>query len=93
MVEWGSGASTIKWLQEMRSDQKLVSIEHNKEWYSKVRPIIDSSDDLANKLDYHFCEPSGYWRHGYGVPAEENPMGLDRYLFPMTKYSTRNCFD
>ena len=28
MVEWGSGASTIKWLQVMVDDQKLISIEH-----------------------------------------------------------------
>jgi predicted O-methyltransferase YrrM len=27
MVEWGSGASTIKWLQEMGDAQRLIAIE------------------------------------------------------------------
>jgi hypothetical protein len=85
MVEWGSGASTIKWLQEMGNDQRLISIEHNEKWFAKVRPVIESSDDLARKAEYYFCKPSGYYRGVYGQIAEENPVGLDSYFAPNAK--------
>jgi len=92
MVEWGSGASTIKWLQEMDDDQRLISIEHSKQWYSLVEPVIASSGVLAPKLRYYLCEPNGYWKHGYGYPAEENPMGLDRYFCPDDKIFDADIF-
>jgi hypothetical protein len=92
MVEWGSGASTIKWLQEMGDDQRLIAIEHNKQWFSTVQKVLDYSDSLARKLDYHLCEPSAFWDHGYGQPAEENPIGLDQYFAPDDKIFDAETF-
>ena len=46
MVEWGSGASTIRWLEIIKSDCKLISIEHNQEWYNKVNDYIKSRPDF-----------------------------------------------
>ena len=82
MVEWGSGASTIRWLQDMRRNQRLISIEHNKDWYVKVKPVVDSCPELSNRFEYYLCEGSAYWDHGYGQVREENPVGLDRYFAP-----------
>jgi hypothetical protein len=92
MVEWGSGASTIRWLQEMNADQRLISIEHNKQWHSLVEPVIASSPELAQKVRYYLCEPNRYWKHGYGNTAEENPMGLDRYFCPDEKAFDADIF-
>jgi len=82
MIEWGSGASTIKWLEEMRDTQRLISIEHNRQWHAIVQPIMEASPQLSQRLQYFLCEPNGYWQHGFGEPPEENPMGLDEYFCP-----------
>jgi hypothetical protein len=82
MCEWGSGASTIRWLREMSHGQRLISIEHNKTWYDLVRPVVDSSTDLAARFSYRLCEPSGVVGHEFGHPNEENPVGLDQYFCP-----------
>jgi hypothetical protein len=92
MVEWGSGASTIKWLQEMGDDQRLISIEHNKQWFSLVEPVIASSESLIRRATYHLCEGSAYWDHEYGHTREENPMGLDRYFCPDEKIFDADIF-
>lgn len=92
MVEWGSGASTIKWLQTMGNDQRLISIEHNREWFFKVKPVIEASDKFIAKSEYYLCEPNGYWDHGYGYPAEENPVGLDNYFAPTQRVFDANVF-
>ena len=80
--EWGSGASTIRWLREMSREQKLVSIEHNKAWFDQVRPVVDSSPSMAARFEYHLCESSKIVDQGYGHPFEENPVGLDSYFCP-----------
>ncbi|MCF4127010.1 hypothetical protein [Methylobacterium sp. SyP6R] len=82
MIEWGSGASTIRWLQEMHGRQRLISIEHNALWFNKVKNVIDTDPDLAQRLTYHMCASNGFFDHGYGMPSEENPLGLDEYFNP-----------
>jgi hypothetical protein len=92
MVEWGTGASTVKWLQEMRGDQKLIAIEHSKSWHALVRQALDAAPELSERCDYHLCEGSAYWQHGYGQPREENPMGLDRYFAPTDRIFDGDIF-
>jgi hypothetical protein len=82
MIEWGSGASTIRWLEEMSGSQSLVSIEHNLDWHAIVKPIAEASSQLSERLQYYLCQPSSYWQHGYGETREENPIGLDDYFAP-----------
>ena len=92
MVEWGTGASTIKWLQDMRDDQRLIAIEHNRQWSDLVRAALASSEQLACRARYYLCEPNGYWKHGYGNVAEENPVGLDRYFAPDSEVFDADIF-
>lgn len=46
VFEWGSGASTLFWV-ELGVGQ-LVSIEHDLEWYEKIKP------DLLDWIDYRY---------------------------------------
>lgn len=82
MVEWGSGGSTVKWLETMKDDQKLISIEHNKEWYDKVHGYIQTRDDIKDRFTYHFEGEKYGFKHGYASVLEEHPHGLDQYFLP-----------
>lgn len=99
MVEWGSGGSTLMFLPYFRTG-KLVSIEHNLEWFEKVNKAIESSEIPTEALKNF----SYLWRppqfdgaqidlrfYGYGVPYEENPCFAADYINP--EYSGKDIFD
>lgn len=46
VFEWGSGASTLFWVE--LGVRRLVSIEHDLEWYEKIKP------DLPDWVDYRY---------------------------------------
>lgn len=50
-VEWGSGRSTI-WLAHRV--ERLISIEHDAEWYEKVRSQLE--EDKLKNVEYHYAE-------------------------------------
>ena len=50
MVEWGSGGSSIKWLETLTDNQRLISIEHNPEWHMKVSEYLTTWPELNRKL-------------------------------------------
>jgi hypothetical protein len=85
MVEWGSGGSTCKWLELLNDTQKLISIEHNPEWYSKVsNAIAGHFGNISHRFTYHHIIPDhmGLYDHGYGGLEEEHPIGLGKYINP-----------
>ena len=82
MVEWGSGGSTVKWLESMKDNQQLISIEHNEEWYNKVNGYIQTRDDIKDRFTYHHQDEKYGFKHGYASVLEEHPHGLDQYFFP-----------
>ena len=82
MVEWGSGGSTVKWLETMKDNQRLISIEHNKEWYDKVDGYIATRDDIKDRFKYYHRSEMYGFQHGYASVQEEHPHGLDNYFFP-----------
>ena len=49
VFEYGSGGSTLFWLQWARS---VVSIEHDREWYDRLRPLLE-----GRPVDYRLVEP------------------------------------
>jgi hypothetical protein len=51
VLEWGSGQSTAQIATRVRS---LVSIEHDKTWYAKLRPRLE----LFHNVDYLFVPPN-----------------------------------
>ncbi len=55
VFEWGSGNSTLFW---SKYATKVVAIEHDKEWYEKVKKRIPSNVDLRYielKYDGDYC--------------------------------------
>lgn len=82
MVEWGCGGSTCKWLETLKPTQKLISIEHNENWYNRVNRAVKSHfNDLDNFQFLHVPEQYGF-EHGYATPLEEHPLGTASYINP-----------
>lgn len=82
MVEWGSGGSSIKWLETLSDNQRLVSIEHNPDWHMKVSAYANSRSDINKRFNYIFKPELFGFQHGYATVNEENPHGLDDYFIP-----------
>lgn len=83
IVEWGSGGSTLAWLALLKPTQKLVSIEHNKEWYDKINNWINDRSLLGSEFTYILCPPMyPDYDHGYAKISEEHPYGLREYIIP-----------
>ena len=85
MVEWGSGGSTVKWLETMKDDQKLITIEHNPDWHMKVSGYINTRPELNTRFNYLFKPELYGYQHGYAHVNEEHPHGLDDYMWPKVK--------
>lgn len=82
MIEWGSGGSTCKWIETLTSNQKLITIEHNENWYNRVvRAIRNEWGDVSDKFSFYHI-PEKYIEHGYGNIGEEHPCGTDDYIDP-----------
>ena len=82
MVEWGSGGSTCKWLDSITSLQKLISIEHNENWYNRVSRAVKKHFGEPSNFQYlHIPEQYGF-EHGYATVTEEHPLGLGPYINP-----------
>ena len=91
MTEWGSGGSTCMFVKYFQTG-RLISIEHNEEWYDKVREEILIGDEYPGKCCENFTylfKPPKYNEHlidirfyGYGVPFEENPCFASTYIDP-----------
>ena len=82
MVEWGSGGSTLKWLETMTDNQKLISIEHNPDWFRKVHTAVCKEYDIWPEGFTYLERPEQYIQHGYGSLIEEHPMGCAGYINP-----------
>lgn len=83
MVEWGCGGSTLKWLETLTGNQRLISIEHTSMWYQKVNQVVQANfKDLGNRFIFINQPNRSEFTHGYGVASEENPVGLTKYIHP-----------
>lgn len=84
MVEWGSGGSTVKWLETLRANQRLITIEHNIQWYNKVNDYVKTRNDINDRLTYIYRPELFNYQHGYARVEEELAHGLDDYIIPNT---------
>ena len=75
IVEWGSGGSTIAMAQAMRKDASLVSVEHSKYWYDKVKEELGATE----RVTYLLREPSGEFT-AFARKEEEDPTLLTDYI-------------
>lgn len=92
MVEWGSGGSSIKWLETLTGNQKLTSIEHNPSWHMKVNEYVITRPDINSRFTYLFKPELFGYEHGYANINEEHPHGLDDYLIPNKKILDADIF-
>lgn len=92
MVEWGSGGSTCKWLETLTDSQKLITIEHNENWYNRVgRAVVTEFGDVSDKFTFYHI-PEKYIEHGYGSLVEEHPCGTAEYINPDDKIWEADIF-
>lgn len=92
MVEWGSGGSSVKWLETLTDNQRLISIEHNPEWHMKVSEYLSTRPELNKKFKYHLKTELYGFQHGYATVNEENPHGLDDYFIPRNDVLSGDIF-
>lgn len=95
-VEYGCGGSTCLFALHMRASQRLYSIEHNKEWFLRIRHVL-SDLKVSGDVMLHWkpaCEGKPLvYKNGdvvqpiteadlrpYGHPAEELALGLEDYI-------------
>ena len=77
IMEWGSGGSTRWFGENMRREQTLYSVEHDKEWWHKVIPEVAGFGNVHLWL----YEPKyPFPRETYGTPHRENPVGCEAYI-------------
>jgi hypothetical protein len=75
VVEYGSGGSTLHLGSRLQGWGRLVSIEHNREWYHKIEGFLDQHDF---PVDYVLREPRPL-RPGDG-PWRYLPGQMDEYV-------------
>jgi len=92
MVEWGSGVSSIKWLETLEGNQRLISIEHNPNWHMKVSEYTNTRSDINKRFKYIFKPELYGFEHGYATVNEENPHGLDDYFLPRKEIMDAEIF-
>ena len=80
MVEWGSGGSTLMFMDLMQDHQHLISIEDKHDWYDSVGTAIAD----RNKTDQvtHVFAPNQL-KPWFAVPEEETPATLEFYISPL----------
>lgn len=94
MVEWGSGGSTCLWLDKMNAQQKLITIEHHKEWFDLVSDSVVShfTSSIFNRFKFFYAPEAIGYLHGYGSIDEENPFGVSKYVSPSPEIFDADVF-
>ncbi len=77
-LEYGSGFSTIYFAGKLK---KLISIEHNSEWYRKVKRNLE--ENKINNVDYFLFQKKDY---------PENREDLDIYLNEHDEFELKESF-
>ena len=82
VVEYGSGASTVHIGKRLENWGKLLSVEHDREWFEKIRFILE--EEKLNNVEYLLCEPET------GPPVEEGQRFSKRHLRQYIEAPTRH---
>ena len=105
IIEWGSGGSSTMFLENLKPNQRLVSIEHNPMWYDRVNDAVANHpkrtqfEYILMRMELNITKNEvtktidqvEYW--GYGDPPEENPCFLEHYIDPYIERSDKKTFD
>ena len=97
VFEYGSGGSTLFWASRVK---KVVSVEHDKEWYEILKGQLDAGQSA--RIEYLLIEPQS--DPGFGKKRFQNPddyvssdehykgMSFERYVKAIDSYPD-NHFD
>jgi len=80
LIEWGCGGSTVYFLDNLKENQYLVSIEHNKQWYDKISNLIENHPNIDRHVFLYI--PSEIPNNHYARPEEDMGCGLTEYICP-----------
>jgi hypothetical protein len=85
IVEFGSGGSTYQIGQRLKERQDLFSIEHNPEWFAKVRNAVRELPAFGRIHRTLSAPTSSIQQDGFARPQEETPTGVTNYIHPSFK--------
>jgi hypothetical protein len=75
MLEWGSGTSTVWFAEHLPADATLLSIEHDREWFGRVRSMLAGHDCVGLR-----CHPPAGILGPNASVGEERPDLLRDYI-------------
>jgi hypothetical protein len=83
IVEFGGGGSTLMFanLLRMRQSLRLITIEHNVEWYHKIKKELEQIPDANDLVQLHLRTPdadASVWPFGHYY--EETPYACADYI-------------
>jgi predicted O-methyltransferase YrrM len=76
LLEWGSGTTTIWFLENMTENQTLVSVEHHPQWHAHVSRLLTERKPKGKHL-YILAEGKA---GANATPEEECPSHLHSYV-------------
>ena len=79
LVEWGCGGSTVFFLDNLKENQYLITIEHVEFWYDKISEKIKDHPNI-DRHAFLFI-PIKIQNTYYARPEEEMPCGTEDYIF------------
>lgn len=94
VFEYGSGGSTMFFSKRAK---KIISIEHNKNWYSKISSILIKAG--ISNIEYFLCEPEIFLSeqvpsYNYGsytsIGMGYDNMSFERYVKHIEKYPDKS---
>lgn len=82
IVEWGMGGSTLIFADQLKPQQHLISIEHNREWFEKVQTSL-ANHPAHDRIHMVFVLPElPLYVYAFAQPQEEMPAGCKYYIDP-----------
>jgi len=95
VFEYGSGGSTLFWASRVNS---VVSVEHDREWFQKLRPQLSSAENTH--VRYLLAEPDddpAFDNKSYRIPGDYishdqhyNGKNFERYAATIDRYAERS---
>lgn len=76
-VEFGGGGSSLMFASRLKDTQRLITIDHNPEWYEKIAEAIAPYPNAEVHLITPKVQPNF---HPFGHPYEEVPMACAPYI-------------
>lgn len=79
IVEYGGGGSTLMFARLLRKSQRLITIEHNVEWYHKIKKELETTPNP--NVELHLRTPdadASVWPFGHYY--EETPYSCADYI-------------